>query len=60
MSEKKYKDRQWMHEQYIERGLPMETLAREARCSRMTISRMLRKHGLEARDKIEAIKDRFK
>jgi len=60
MSEKKYKDRQWLELHYIEKQLSLESIAWECRCSRMTISRWLRKHGLEARDRVQAVKDRFK
>ena len=60
MREKKYKDREWLKENYIKKRLPLESIAWECNCSRMTISRWLRKHGLEARDRVQAVKERFK
>jgi len=60
MREKKYKDRQWMYEQYIERHWSLESIAWECRCSRMTAYRWLLKHRIKVRDRIEAVKNRFK
>ena len=60
MSEKKYKDRKWMHEQYIERHKQLEFIALLCGCSRMTVYRWLLKHGVEVRDRIQAVRERFK
>lgn len=60
MTEKLYKNRDWMFEMYIQRHRSLETIAWECGCSKMTISRMLRKHGIKARDRVEAVRNRFR
>lgn len=47
--EKPYQSKKWLEENYTKKGLSMETMATEASCSRMTISRALREHGVKSR-----------
>lgn len=43
----RYRDEEWLREQYIEKGKTMQKISDECGCSRMTISRWIRINGME-------------
>lgn len=45
-----YKDKDWLYKQYVENGLTQEEMAEKADCSQHTISRWLRKYGIDTRN----------
>lgn len=60
MTEKLYKNRDWMFEQYELKHKSLESIAFECDCSKMTVYRYLLKFKIPVRDRIEAVKERFK
>lgn len=46
----KYRDEDWLREQYVERGLTQQEIADKAGCGQHTISRWLRRHNIDTRD----------
>jgi len=50
MAEEQYKNEDWLHEQYVERGLTQSEIADKAGCSQHTISRWLRRYNINTRD----------
>lgn len=53
-SEKLYKDKNWLYEQYWEKGKSARTMAKIAKCSRVTISEWMKKYDIPLRSIIEA------
>ncbi|MBA7619513.1 hypothetical protein ES703_26852 [subsurface metagenome] len=60
MSEKKYKSKVWLERYYLEKRLSLESIALLSGCSRMTVFRWLLKFKIPVRDRIKAVKGRFK
>jgi len=46
---KKYRDRAWLHEQYVEQAQTVADIAEECDCGESTVSRWLDTHGIDAR-----------
>lgn len=47
----KHRDEEWLREQYVENGLTQQEMADEVGCGQHTISRWLRRHGIDTRHK---------
>jgi transcriptional regulator with XRE-family HTH domain len=48
--DKTYRNKNWLYEMYVEKGLKQEDIADKANCGQHTISRWLRKYGIDTRD----------
>jgi transcriptional regulator with XRE-family HTH domain len=56
---KKYRDEEWLHEKYVDEGLTQSEISELAGCGQHTISRWLREHNINTRDKSEYITHPF-
>jgi len=48
-TEPKYRDGEWLRQQYVEKGRPTREIAQECGCGRATVGRWLKRHDIETR-----------
>nr|ADE29264.1 regulatory protein [uncultured virus] len=48
-AEPRYRDEEWLREQYLERGQTMREIADMCGCSQTTVSKWINRHGIETR-----------
>jgi hypothetical protein len=54
-----FKDKGWLTQEYLTKGLSCGEIAAMCGTSRMEISRWLKKHGIPSRGRIDAVRNRF-